>query len=502
MRLIMLLFSVIIAAQAVEQEERDRLHEEFSSALTELSQTQQRLSEHAGTAQVVIPPGVPTQIATRRTLAAEWIRRIGTPATDFQVEEAEAFRDGLYSQRGRLDLVVAAVETMATLNERWSGAVGSKELERYRVFVRSAIDQLFQEFATAAEPTIDDELFYRRKQLHEVIMDMVESEEQVTERLTKLPQDAPAVREFRAQRAALRAMAEVGLQAAAPVDDQAFDQQQQILWLLDELVTVAQEREEHLTPRDQPPGTMVLAAITACQTAEEQALRALIAHQRAQMPDDPSWHRQQESLRRARDHRRTMTAVAWEWMSLEDSVRDIRKLVQEQLAELPPARQTESTKRVSGLDAAIADATKSLDQHLRDGKRTEAVRAKNALGLVSRDFEALEQDLVFAHDRLNQENDVQARVGDAAAPAVKKQLDVHWDALVAARTRQRDAERAIWAAELAREFAEVAADEARIAVDLARQDADLAREQLDQQREQLIDAIENPQPKPEGDAKF
>ncbi len=502
MRLIMLLFSVVIAAQAVEQEERDRLHEEFSSALTELSETQQRLSEHTGTAQVVIPPGVPTQIATRRTLAAEWIRRIGTPTTDFPVEEAETFRDGLYTLRGRLDQAASWSEILATIGERWQGAISSKEFERYRVFVRSAIDQRLQEIATGAEPTMDEDLFYRRQHRHEVILSLVEADEQTTERLAKLSQEAPSVREFRAHRAALRATAEAGLQAANPVDDQVLERDQQILWLLEELVGVVQEREERLAGRDHPPAAAALASITICQSAEEQALRALIAHHRAQMPDDPAWHRQQDALRREREHRRTLASLAWEWMNLEDGVHNIRQRVQEQIPQIPPALQASATKRVSTLEVAFTEASQGLAQALRDGKRIEAVRAKAAQRLVNNDFEALAQSLGFQQERLNQENEMQARVGEPAIAALKKQLDALWTTLEAARASQENAERAVIVAELERELADVAADVARTAADFARQEADLAREQLDQRREQLIDAIENPQPKPEGDAKF
>lgn len=487
---------------AVDDDERERLHEEFSGALSELATAQRRLNEQADTAQVVVPQAVPTQIATRRTLAADWLRRIGAPGSEFPLEEAEAFRDGLHTLRGRLDQAANWIETMATLSERWQGVAASAEFTRYRAFVRGAIDGHLAGITSVEEQPVDEDLLYRRQHRHEVILNLVESQAQLDERVQKLPADTAIVREIRTQRTTVRTTAEAGLNAAMPTDDHVLDGEQNILWLLDELLNLAEERHDRLASREQPPGAAMVALVTASQAVEEQSVRALIAHVRAQKPDDPAWHRQQESLRRARDERRRITGLAWEALFVDDGVQDLRRRIQEQLTQSPPALRESATKRATALEAGYAEAMTVFGKALQGGNRIDALRAKATLRLIHYDHEVLVQDFDFQQDRLNQENDVQARVGDAAAPTVKKQLDGAWDLVIAARTRQQEAERAVIAAELARELAESAVDEARAVTDLARQEAEQAREQLDQRREQLIDAIENPPPKPEGDPKF
>lgn len=499
---LLLLLSCTVTVFALDEEERERLHEGFSSALTELSESHKRLNEHAGTAQVVVPPGVMTVVSKRRTQAAEWLRRMGATTSEFPVDEADMFRDGLYALRSRVDLVAGWLESVNTLAERWPQAAGTKELDRYRAFVTGGIQQRLQEIAADAEATADDDLYYRQQTRHELILNLVDNEAQMTEQMAKLPQNTPVVREYRDHRTALRTVAEAGLRAANPTDDAELNRDQQILWLLEELVSLAQERDERLSQREQPPGPLVMAALTACQVSDEKALRAVIAHHRAQMPDDPAWHRQQDALRREQQKLRNVTQVAWEWMYQEDGIRDQRTRLQEQLSQLPPALQPAAKKRLTELETKVTDAFTALDQSIREGKRLDAVRAKAAVRLLNQDFEALAQDLDFQQDRLNQENELKERLGASMKPAIQQQADALWNTLAAARARQQQAERDAIAAELANELANVATDEARVAVDLARQEVDLARELLDLRRGQIIDAVENPQPKPEGDPKF
>jgi hypothetical protein len=486
---------------AVDEAERERLLSEITGSLNNLTESHERLVVSAGKAQVVLPPVIATQIATRRTLAADWSRRIGTPNADFPMDEAETFRDGLNDLNGRIGNLAGWVDALASIDERWMAITATPHVQRYRAFVHGAVDLRLQAFGNDGQPAPDDDADWRRQSRYELLLSLIESEPSATERLAKIPHDDPAAREYRDQRSSLRTALEAAIAMTSAADDFPLSRDQEVLGELDDLLNVVQERHERLAMREHPPSPQVAAAIVACATAEQDAVRAVIGGLRARMPDDQAGEMRVEALRRQREQQRAITAIAWEWLDLDDSLRELHRPAREQIAGLPPMLQPQARTRLMSLDAAAGEAADALDRSLRAVKRTDAVRAKGALRLANQDLTAFIQELAWLHERQEQEADLDARLG-AGAAAAKQQLAALWETVLAARARQTEAEHAVNAADLARELAEVTADEARIAAELARQAAEQAREQLDRRREQIIDAVENPAPKPEGDPKF
>jgi hypothetical protein len=502
MRLILLLLLAIVSVPAVELEERERLRDQFTDALSALSEVQQRLVEVAAGGGVQLPPGVPATLAARRTLAEGWLKRIADPVAEFPPEEADTFRDGLEGLRGRMDGVIGLVEQSTSAADRWPHSLETAEFVRYRTFLRQRIDQGLQEIASGAEHPVDEEQTWRRQRRHELILQLMESAQQSAERWSLVPKDAPVLREYQDHRTALRAAAESSLQQANPANDRDLDRDEAVLWLLDELVSQVQMREERRNQREIPAQAPLLVAFHLTLSGEERAIRAQIAHRRGDMTDETAWYRQEETLRREREQRSRLSSLAWEVLEIDLSISERRQQITEQMTDAPASVRDASVPRLRALeqerDAIVIRLTKALDA----GARVDVLKDKSALRLLQREHEMLAEDLAQLREREEQETEWRARAGEPGVREALAKLDAAWKAMADARGRQSESEQAAIRAELARELAEVESESAQLAAELSRQELDRAREAVERSREHVVDVLENPQPKPEGDAKF
>jgi hypothetical protein len=394
------------------------------------------------------------------------------------------------------------LEQSNSAEERWPRAAQSAEYGRYRTFLRGRVDQALLEIAAGAEHPDDEEMLWRRLRRHEILLQLVESGQQVTERWPLVPATTPVLREYQEVRTALRTNAELGLQQGNLAPDHEIDRDEHVMWLLDEAVGLIQGREERLQNREIPADAPLLPSFHAAFAAEEQALRAQITHRRTPITDDPAWHRQQEELQRAREQRSRLSGLAWEGLEIDLAILDRRRHLTELLLDAPAALQTAATTRVTALVQQRTAVITALNQALAAGSRVDALRARSSLRILSRDVDGFVEEFEQSRERVANEQEWRARASEPGVAAALAKLDAAWAAMGEARTRQIEADHAAIRSELARELAEVEAEVAQQAAERSRVEMDHAREALDRSREQVVDALENPQPKPEGDAKF
>lgn len=507
MRLLMpLLLSFALSCScglaAVEDGERERLRNELPDALEELAVAQTRLTEALSVRAQALPAGVQAVLGARRTVVDEWMRKIANPAVEFPVEEADQAREALDSLRGRMDALIGLVENVGSLDERWPHAKGLPEAGRYRVFLQGEIDRGLQEIATGADVTADDGGIWQRQRRYEIILQVIESTSQTAERWPLVDRDAPAMREYLEHALQVRTAAERGLQQAMPGDDRELDRGEAILWMLDEVVQLAQTRKERLADRQILPTDPLLVSFTDGLAAEEKSLRALMAHHRAAVVDESAWQRQDEDLRRERERRGRFTGLAWEGLELDLSLTEQRRHIDELLRDTPPALAAPARARLAELDRSREVAVRALAKAVGDGARVDAIRAKGGLRVAQRNLQAMGEDLELRREREEGEQQWREHAAQPAVAAALAKLEAAWTAMAAVRDRQVEADHAAVAADVARELAEVAADEAQVAAQRSQRELEQAREQLELRRQEVNDAVENPQPKPEGDTKF
>lgn len=496
------LLSCSIALGAVEDGDRERLREELPNALTELTATQERLVEVLGANSIAVPPGLQVVVSARRTMVDDWMKKIGNPAADFPVEEVDQVRDALFGLRGRMEMVSGLVETSGSLDDRWPHAKDAPELQRYRAFLRSQIDRGLLEIAAGADAGGDDGVMWQRQRRHEIILQSLESVGQVGERWAQVPKDAPALREYLEHGLKLRASAERGLQQATPGDDQDLDRDEAILALLDEIVQLAQTRAERLADRQIKPTNDLLLAFTNGLAAEEKSLRALIAHRRATITDETAWQHEEEDLRRVRDRQARATGLAWEGLELDLGIDEQRRHLDEVMKDSTPTVVQSVQPRLAEIDQSRAAQVVALAKAVGDGQRVEAITAKNQLHIVQRNLQAVTEVLEERREREATEQEWRDHANVPAVAAALAKLEAAWTAINAARDRQVESDIAAIKANMARELAEVASEEAQITAERSQRDLEHAREQLELRRQEVVDAVENPAPKPEGDTKF
>jgi hypothetical protein len=499
-QIVLLLLATVVSA--VEPEERERVREQLTPALSELAEVQERLSALVGTSGITVPPGVTVTLSARRMAGEEWLKRIANPANEFSVEEVDAFREELYGLRSRLESVSSLVDQSTTAADRWPHTVETPEFLRYRGFLRTRAEQSLLEIAAGGDQAVDEEVHWRRQRRHELILQLIESGGQLKERWSLVPKDSQVLREYQDLRASLRAAAEAGLQQANPANDRELDRDENILWLLDEQLSLGQGWAERSTNREIPPDALLLPVYRVTQVAEVQALRAQIAHRRTLMDDDGAWHRQDEALRRERDQCSRLSNLVWESLEIDLTINEQRRNIDERMTEAPAAVRVAVGTRLTTLGQERTATIARLRKALETGSRVDALQAKAALRIVLRDHEIFAEEFEQRREREETEKEWRMRANEPGVADALAKLDVAWTAMDGARARQVEADHAAIRSELARELAEVEAEVAQFTAERSRQEMDQVREALELSRQRVIDVLENPQPKPEGDAKF
>ena len=503
MRLLLFLLCLlsVVLVHGVEPEERERLSDELSQTLFLLVEPEASLALAASNAgDITIPPGVAVTLAARRMLAREWLRRIAGPA-EFSVEEADSFHEGLRGLSGRIDNVAEQLEQYASAAERWPQSIEKPEFLRYRTYLRNRAEMSLSDIAAGSNIRIDEEANGRRQRRYEIILQLAEAGDP-TERWSLVPKDSQILREYQDLRASLRATAEAGLQQFIPANDAEIDRDERVLGLLDEQLSLGQRWAERSNGREIPPDAPLLPAYRAAQVAEVQSLRALIAHQRLMKNDDEVWERQNDVLRRERDQRSRLSNLAWECLDLDLGLGEQRKHLEELLPEETPDSQTQIRMRLQEIEQARQHSIEALINGVAAASRIEAITLKHQLRTWHRNIQGLSDIVAQGRERRDTEPEWRTHAAQPAVAAALGKLDAAWAAISIAHTRQIEVDLAVIKADHARELAEVAAEEAQTAAQRSQQELEHVREQLELRRQEVIDAVENPQPKPEEDAKF
>jgi hypothetical protein len=207
-------------------------------------------------------------------------------------------------------------------------------------------------------------------------------------------------------------------------------------------------------------------------------------------------------LRVERDRRARFTTIVWEWFDLVNSLAELRQNLDQQLAEAPPAVRTETIARWNALDGERTVSETALGKALQERSRVAAIQAKGEITIQRRSYDELMEDLDLRLNQESEEREWRTRAKDPGIAAALVRLDAAKAALLKARGEQRMRERSAAQAQLDRELAEVAAEEAWSTAERGRTESEHLREALEQRRQQVRDALENPEPKPEGDTKF
>ncbi len=499
--ILMLLMSLAVMGHAVDDDERTRLRDELQGAVQELESTQERLVRMLGQAGITLPASVTTTLLTRRNGAKEWERRVDLATEDFTPEHVDRFNEELRTLQQCLASSADLAEQVTASSERWPHCSQTPELARFNTFLRERLLHGLAAAANDASDPSEDETLQRQQRRHELLLLIVEANFANRERWTQVPAAAPALQEYRAHSQAMQTALERALTGPVANDDHALDRDEAILWLLDDQVQLVQSRGERIGDPPLAISKPALAALDARQAAEHTALQALITHQRLPQHDD-AWNRVADDLREVRNRAAALTEVVWDWIGMIADLPSMRKTLDERLAEAPPTMRTATLERWSALDIQLTTHEEAITKALDASDRLAAIRAGSELELTRGEFDLLLEDLDFQLEQNTQDQAWREHAADPAVAAALQRLEKTRAAFVAARASQRDQELAARRAHLARRLAEASADDLRANADRARATVEHLRAELERAGEETANAVDNPTPEPEKDAKF
>lgn len=477
---ILLLAALASVSSAGEDDTRGRLKAELPRLAREATEGGERMVAALQRIGLAPTQSMAKAIAARRAELDEMEKLVADAARPLDAERAEHFREEQRGLRSRLGEIAGLAETLHGAARNWPRCAGTPELARYQALVRARLDVVMAELGGERERK-EDQVYSRSRRRHETILGASEWGRAAAERWRRVPADTPVLRQFHEQRQALLTLAENSLGQGEWSDDRELERQESILSLLGERVGLVQSRRERLGDSELPADAPAVAALAACQAAEDEVLAALIALRRKPLADEAAQRKATEEQRQQRELCGRMTGIAWDWVGMAAQSLETQRRFAERLAEAPAALREEQAAARAKLDQERAAAERALAAALAARVRVDAARAKGELWTALRGYEQLNEDLGLRLRLATQEREFKTQA--ATATAALKRLAAARAAYLAARDQQRELEQAAIAARVARDLAEVASEEAAKAVEQGRGTVAALREELERVRE-------------------
>ena len=156
-------------------------------AIAHLVEAQSQVQSACTAAGVVVPSGLTDVLIVRRTIAADWQRRVDSAA--IRADDA-----GLLRFTGELESLVTGLQQLANLAQqlgdaprRFPHCVNEPAFARYRTMVTAAVDQGMQ--AVSAGRLRDQgapAAWYQRQSRHTALLSLIEASHTADERYAKL----------------------------------------------------------------------------------------------------------------------------------------------------------------------------------------------------------------------------------------------------------------------------------------------------------------------------
>jgi len=432
----------------------------LSQAIAHLVEAQAQMQSAVAAANIVLPSGLTDVLIVRRTIAADWQRRIDT-----KVVRADDV--GLVRFTAELESLVAGLQQLASLAQqlgdaprRFPHCLMEPAFTRYRALVNEAFDQGMQAvIAGRFRDQVAPATWFQRQSRHTTLLLLIESGYLADEKYTVLPRDDRWLIEYREHLLLTRTTLERRLEQA---DDAESYRHQAVLEaytrLLDLRARLVRRTSECGLPADAPEVVTFLRA----GDAQVVILGRLVGLARGTPGEgEEQWQREEGEQRQlARAER--FCDLADQWLSFEQERREAVTSIIEQLAEAP-AELIAPTR--AALDASVIahqTAHRDFAQAVEAGDLMAALAAKHGLERVrshaDRRLMRLEEDLAMV------EREKTWRV-HAKDPAIAEKL--------------REWEECRAAAHAARQAAEGAAD-AALAANQATERAQLLSEQAEE----------------------
>ncbi len=431
----------------------------LAQVIAQLSEAQAQLQSAGAAANVVLPSGLTDVLIVRRTIAADWQRRIEAKA--IAADDA-----GLLRFTAELATLVAGLQQLGNLAQqlgdaprRFPHCLAEPAFARYRALVGEALDQGMQAvIAGRLRDQVTPATWFQRQSRHSTLLLLIESGHLADERYGMLPRDDRWLVEYREHLLLTRTTVERRLEQA---EDEDSYRHQAVLdaytRLLDRRVQVLQRIAECELSADAPE----VVTYRRASDTHIAALGRLVGLAQGKAGDDDEHY-----LREEREHRQLVRAeqmgeFADQWLTFARQSQDTVTSVNDLLGEAPAELALAARAAREAFSQAQHNAQLAFARAVEADDLSAALAAKQVMEHVcqqaNRQLPCLEEDLAIA------ERDKAWRV-HAKDPAIAEKLR-EWDQrralALAARRAAEDAADAALAASHTAERAQLLSDQAQ-----------------------------------------
>lgn len=434
---------------------------DLGDVVARLVEAQAEMQHAAAVATATVPSGMNDMLIVRRTIAADWLRRLEAgavreddPALRRFIDETTGLVQGL---RQLADLIRQSGEAP----RRYPHSLTEPALARYRALVHEAFDQGLQAVIAGRQrdPAVV-RAWNLRQQRHLVLLQVIEAGNRADRRYTMLPRDDRWLVEYREHLLLLRTMLEQSLETGGTPD---VSHLQEVLaayaYLLDRRMALHQDITDSGLPADAPE----VAVLTRVVAREIAVLEWQVALARARSGDDgdAEYWQQREALERQHARCERLTGLAEDWLSAA------RQRIQQE-HEIVEYEPDADPLVIRALRAALATAT--TEQRAALDTFAKAIETDDQLAALAARHALQRAELLDQRRRAHLEEEAlvpererawQAQAGDPAIAEKLREWHTRRATVLAARRAADEAGDAALAAEQAAEVADWVSREAR-----------------------------------------
>ena len=477
----------------------------LSQVMSQLSDAQAQVQINCASAGVVVPSGLTDVLVVRRTIAADWERKLvdgrvlpKDPALVRFIGDQERFI-------GNLQQLVNVVQQLVNLPQRFPHSTKDAAFVRYRALLLEVIDQSMSAVAGRQAVQVAPPDWSQRQSRYTDLLTLIESDYTSAERYAKLPQDDRQLAEYREQIAQARTTLEQKTESGGNDENQRRHSSQTILdaytSVLDARVQMIREIAESTESglEANAPAVMTLRRATEVLVQLGDRRLALIRgeHAKPSVASSSEDQDDQQALQeleqeRALERAQRLISMASQWLSWESTGREQAKGYAEQITSAPPAFiETERTAMNAFTEQQRA-AQVEFDQAITAADVSAALTAQQAFERIRQQRDRREQNLGQEMQIAEHESLWRAQAKDPAMAERLQEWDKHRAAMLAAQHTIAEVEDAALAAKHAVERAEWIASQAEERVQEVRQNSEKKLDLSDfmQSLDELIEQAE------------
>ncbi len=458
----------------------------LSQAVAHLVEAQAQMQAAAAAANIVLPSGLTDVLIVRRTIAADWQRRLDAMTVRVEDVNLQRFTAELEALVAGLQQLANFAQQLGDAPRRFPHCLAEPAFARYRTLVSDAFEQGMQAVSAGRlRDQVAPATWFQRQSRYATLLALIEAGHLADEKYTTLPRDDRWLIEYREHLLLTRATLERRLEQAE--DDESFQHQNALnayTRLLDLRVRLLRLIADSGLPLDAPE------VATFRQTGEVQVtiLGRLVGVARGAPSEDEESRQRDEREYRLLARAERLGELADQWLSFEQERREAAVNITEQLSDAPaelvaPTRAALAASALAHQTAQVAFA-KAIDA----GDLSAALTAKHALERArqqaDRHLLRLDEDIAI----LEREKAWRAHITDPAIAEKLRAWDERRTLAVNARHAAEAAADAALVASQAAERAQLVSDEAEEAAETLKSAAD--RHDLSELSEALDEMVE------------